>query len=205
MRSARLLTILFSLAIASSACASDGRALADPQDWQTTTTRPPPPTSAPPQQEGESGLTLFSPDFEPGGRVPAIARCDGANRFPNLAWTDIDASLGAGELAITLSDQTDPKEPLLLWLMAGIDPGVTNINSGTFPNDGAVETLNDYGQPGYGNPCLETFQSGSRDLQFRLYVLPQASGLEENAPGNESWDTLTAVSIESATLLMQIG
>jgi phosphatidylethanolamine-binding protein (PEBP) family uncharacterized protein len=190
--------------LAASACASDGRELAEPRDWQTTTTRPPPPTSAPPQLAGDTGLTLSSPDFEPGGDLPAVARCDGDNRFPTLEWTPVDPDLGAVELAVTLSDQTDPEEPLLLWLMAGIEPDITAIPSGTFPNDAAFETLNDYGQQGFGTPCLESFENGRRDLQFKLYVLGSPSGLSSGDPGNTSWDDITAKAVETATVLTRV-
>lgn len=50
----------------------------------------------------------------------------------------------------------------MLWLMAGIDPAQTSLPSGTFPNDDAFETLNDYGQQGFDTPCLESFESGQR-------------------------------------------
>lgn len=196
--------VLAAFILLTTACASDGRELAEPRDWQTTTTRPPPPTSAPPQLAGDTGLTLSSPDFEPGGDLPAVARCDGQNRFPTLEWTALDPDLGAVELAITLADQTDPEAPLLLWLMAGIDPDVTELPSGTFPNDGAFETLNDYGQQGFGTPCLESFESGRRDLQFKLYVMDTESGLESGAPGNTSWDDITAKAVETATVLTRV-
>ncbi len=197
-----LLFLTTALALLASACASDGRELAEPQDWQTTTTRPAPPTSAPPQLISENGLTLRSPDFEPGDSAPSGALCSGDNRFPNLEWEGVPE--GTAELAIALSDQTDPEEPLLLWLMAGIDPSMTSAASGTFPNEGAFETLNDYGQPGYGNPCLENVAQGQRDLQFRLYVLPRASGMSSGDPGNESWDTVAALATDSATVLMRV-
>lgn len=199
-----LIALVF-LSLAFAACANDGRDLAAPQDWQTTTTRPLPPTSAPPQELGSTGLSLFSTDFEAGGEAPVVARCDGSNRFPSLAWTDVDPSLGASELAIALSDQTNPEEPLLLWLMGGIDPTVTSVMSGTFPNDGAFESLNDYGQPGWGSPCIESFETGRRDLQFRLYVLGQPSDLASGAPGNEAWDEVAAKAVETATILMRVG
>jgi len=197
--------VLLAFVLAATACAADGRDLAEPRDWQTTTTRPLPPTSAPPQLAGESGLELTSPDFEPGGDLPTVARCDGDNRFPTLEWTELDPSLGAVELAVTLSDQTDPEAPLLLWLMAGINPGQTLLPSGTFPNEGAFETLNDYGQQGFGNPCLESFETGERDLQFRLYVLGSPSGLTSGAPGNTSWDNVSARAVDTATILARVN
>ena len=196
---------MIAFVLAATACAADGRDLAEPRDWQTTTTRPLPPTSAPPQLAGESGLELTSPDFEPGGDLPRVARCDGENRFPTLEWTAIDPTLGAVELAVTLSDQTDPEAPLLLWLMAGIDPSQTLLPSGTFPNDGAFETLNDYGQQGFGTPCLESFESGERDLQFRLYVLGTPSAFESGAPGNTSWDDVSARAVDTATILTRVN
>ncbi len=196
-----MVALLAALGLLLAACANDGRDLAAPSSWQTTTTRPPPPTSAPNQEISENGLTLTSPLFEPGSTLPASATCAGTNVFPDLAWSGVDG--GASELAVTLSDQTDPEEPLLLWLMAGIDPGNAGLTAGTMPA-GAFETLNDYGNPGFGTPCLDTFSSGLRDLQFRLHVLPQPSGIAPGDPGNEAWDAVRAQSIESASLLARI-
>lgn len=186
---------------ATGGCADDGRELAQPQQWQTTTTRPPPPTSAPDFEASASGVELTSPSFEPGGDIPVSATCAGENVFPELQWTSVPAE--TAELALTLSDQTDTDEPLLLWLMAGIDPTLTRLSAGTLPA-GAFETLNDFGNPGYGTPCLENLDAGRRDLQFRLHILDQASGIQPGDPGNESWDVLQSSAMESASLLARI-
>lgn len=182
-------------------CASDGRELRTPEPWQTTTTRPAPPTSAPPSLTGSSGIELSSPDFEPGGPTPLDQTCAGGNRPPALEWTSVPAE--TAELAITLSEQTDPTKPLLLWLVAGIDPTSAGIDGDPLPA-GAVTALNDYGQSGWGNPCLESVKAGRVDLQFRVYVLEQPSGIQENAPGNEAWNTLRAAAVDSASILMTI-
>lgn len=197
----RALVLFLAMAVVAVGCASDGRDLQEARDWQTTTTRPPPPTSAPDQEISPTGLTLSSPDFEPGDDAPTGVKCTGDNKFPNLTWEGVPDT--ASELAVTLSDQTDPNEPLLLWMMGGIDPELSGLDSGFLPV-GGYETLNDYGQPGWGSPCLETFSNGRRDLQFRLYVLDVPSGLSANSPGNEAWDTITASAIDSATLLIRI-
>ncbi len=196
-----VMLVLAAAVLLLSACADDGRELAQPADWQTTTTRPPPPTSAPPSETSVSGVELSSPDFGPGEDIPMSATCAGDNVFPNLTWTSVPA--GTGELAITLSDQTDANEPLLLWLMAGIPPDRTGLDAGLLP-EGAFETLNDYGNPGYGTPCLESFENGRRDIQFRLYLLPGPSGLQAGDPGNEAWDSLRAKATETASLLARV-
>lgn len=185
-------------ALLAAGCASDGRDLAAAQEWQTTTTRPPPPTSAPDQQPSESGLALTSPDFEPGGEIPINATCLGNNIFPELNWGEVDPR--AVEIAVSLSDQTDPEVPVLMWLMAGIPPSETGLKAGTMPV-GAFETTDDYGITGYGEPCLDTYADGQRDLQFRVYVLPQPSGLASGHPGNEAWASVQSEAIDSASLL----
>ena len=186
------------LAIVAAGCASDGRELAATQPFQTTTTRPPPPTSAPDSEVSESGLTLTSPAFEAGGILPDSATCLGANIFPELNWGVVDPR--AVEIAVSLSDQTDPDVPVLMWLMAGIPPAETGLAAGTQPI-GGFETTDDYGITGYGQPCLESYADGQRDLQWRVYVLPQPSGLGPGHPGNEAWETVRNNAIDTASLL----
>jgi phosphatidylethanolamine-binding protein (PEBP) family uncharacterized protein len=199
--SSRFLALAVVFALGASGCARDGRDLAEAQDWQTTTTRPLPPTSAPPQELGVDGLELLSSDFAPGDPTPIDATCAGQNVSPALTWSGVPDD--AGELAVALIDQTNPDDPLLLWLMVGIEPSVSGLDSSQLPTGGR-EVLNDYGQPGWGNPCLETIANGTRDLQFRLYVLDIPSGVQAGAPGNEAWDIITASAVDSATLLMRI-
>ncbi|MEM7275220.1 MAG: YbhB/YbcL family Raf kinase inhibitor-like protein [Actinomycetota bacterium] len=179
-------------------CATDGRDLRSTQPWQTTTTRPVPATIAPEAEAGRSGLALTSPDFQPGGPVPAAATCAGGSIVPALRWSSVP--LEAVELVVTISDQTDPAAPVLLWLLAGIEPDLPGLDAGAIPI-GAFETLNGFGNPGFGIPCLETMAEGSRDLQFRLYALPQPSGVAPGAPGDEAWTLVRAGATDSASLL----
>lgn len=186
------------IVLLAASCASDGRELAATQDWQTTTTRPPPPTSSPDQEASPSGLSLSSSSFTPGGEIPVSATCAGENIFPDLTWGPIDPA--GVEIVVSLADQTDPEIPVLMWLMAGIPPDMTGLEAGVKPN-GAFETTDDYGITGYGEPCLDTYASGQRDLQFRVYVLAAPSNLTVGHPGNEAWAQVQAEAIDSATVL----
>ncbi|NNF55833.1 MAG: YbhB/YbcL family Raf kinase inhibitor-like protein [Acidimicrobiales bacterium] len=201
LRRSVLVPVLGFVLVVASGCANDGKELAAAKPWQTTTTRPLPPTSAPDQEVGIDGMTFTSPDFVAGGDAPVSATCAGANLHPGFEWANLPE--GTAELGITLSDQTDPENPLLLWLMAGLNPAAGELLQGDLPG-GSFETLNDYGQPGWGNPCLESFQNGRRDLQFRLYALDRPSEIAPGAPGNTAWDELAARSVDSATVLMRI-
>ena len=146
-------------------------------------------------------MTLSSPDFEPGDPAPLDQTCAGANRAPELEWSNVPDD--AVELAITLSDQTDPTKPLLLWLVAGIDPSITSLDGAHLPDELAT-ALNDYGQRGWGNPCIETLKEAVLDLQFKLHVLNAPSGILDSDPGNEAWATVAAGAVDSATVLMRI-
>ncbi len=193
-----MVLLLTLAALIAASCASDGRDLAAAQEWQTTTTRPPPPTSAPDIEVSESGLTLTSPAFEAGGELPESATCLGENIFPELNWGEVDPR--AVEIAVSLSDQTDPEVPVLMWLMAGIPPTETGLQAGTMPI-GGFETTDDYGITGYGQPCLDSYSGGQRDLQWRVYVLPQPSGLAPGHPGNEAWEAVRKNAIDTASIL----
>lgn len=196
---------LLLLALVVVGCSNDGRALAEPSPDQTTTTRPLPPTSAPESEQSESGLTLTSPDFTPGAIAPVDTTCAGANTWPELRWENVPTN--AAELAITLTNQTNPEEPLLLWLMAGINPNESGLSPGD-PPAGAFQTLNDYGNLGYGSPCIESLNEGLDgpvELQFRIHVLEQPSGLSGGSPGNEAWDMLAAAATDSASVLMRVA
>lgn len=196
-----LLATILALLFVGSACTGDGRDLRDTQAWQTTTTRPTPATSAPDQEIAPSGFQLSSPAFPPGGQLPESATCAGGNTFPELLWSEVPP-LGI-ELVLTLSDQTDPTQPVLLWQLAGIEPNLGRLEAGEVPV-GAFETLNGFGNPGFGLPCLETMADGTRDLQFRMYVLAVPSGIAPGGDGDQAWQRVKAAALESASLLVRV-
>ncbi|MEZ5228829.1 MAG: hypothetical protein R2710_19850 [Acidimicrobiales bacterium] len=122
--------------------------------------------------------------FGPGDFAPVDATCAGANQPPTLEWSD--AGPDTAEWAVSLSDQTDPANLLLLWLVVGIDPATTSLDPDRAP--APIETLNDYGQLGYGNLHRHLVHRCPRDLQFRVYSLTAPTGIASGAAGNESWD-----------------
>jgi phosphatidylethanolamine-binding protein (PEBP) family uncharacterized protein len=181
-------------------CSTDGRDLADAQPWQTTTSRPVATTEAPVVEPSASGMTLSSPQFTPGGALPADATCAGDNTFPTLAWDGVPDE--AVELVVALSDQTDPAQPVLLWMLAGIAPSEAGLTAGEVPV-GAFETGNELGRPWFDGPCLD--DGLSRQLQFRLYALHSPSLVDPGEDGATAWPAIRARSIESASLLARSG
>lgn len=102
-------------------------------------------------------LTLSSPDFAQGQRMPRELTCEGKDLSPALAWSGPPA--GTRSLALTLSDPDapDPRAPVrewVHWVIYNLPPSVTQLERGAkrLP-DGARDGLNDWRRTGYGGPC----------------------------------------------------
>ncbi len=203
----RLLLSFVVLIFFAGACASDGRELRDPptdeelQERQTTTTRPTPPVD---QEKGDGGFSLSSPDFTPGGAAPLSVRCDNGDNsklLPTLVWDNVPE--GTQELAVSLYNFKDIEEPQLMWLTAGIPPEPGELTNGRHSSGNAIETLNDWGNLGYGDPCIESLANGEEvDFQFKIYALSEKTSFSGGAPGNTSIDEVRRIANDSASVLM---
>jgi len=198
-----------------SSCASDGRKLApyvecrttvEPnQTCQSTTTRPSSTSALQQEISQKSSFEITSSDFEPGAQMPEKLNCKDNLTPPSLSWSNVPE--GTQELALALIDYTSYEEPLLVWLVAGIDPTVNQLDSNYLEIENLVETQNDWGNIGFGKPCLERLDEDDpdsiRDLQFRIYSLNSKSDLENGGHGNKSWAKVKSKSSESAAILMR--
>ena len=109
---------------------------------------------------------LTSPQLREGGRMPMAQvyseiGCTGENISPALAWRNPPKQTQS--FAVTLFD-TDARHGngWWHWLIFNIDPSVRNLpqNSGNpeaaLAPPGAVQSVTDFGTPGYGGPCPPT-------------------------------------------------
>ena len=122
-----------------------------------------PPPSAP------QGLTVTSPDFPAGGRIPARFSCDGAKARPALHFAVVP--VGAAELALIVVDPD--AGGFVHWTVYGMAPGTRALGAGGLP-PGAREGENSTGATGWTPPCPP---SGTHRYEFRLYSLERQSGL----------------------------
>jgi len=114
-------------------------------------------------------IALQSPDVAQSGALPAKFTCDGKGSWPTLRWQGVPA--GTSELVI-LAMNVQPVQGKLFfgWALAGIDPSLEGIGSGTLPK-GAVQGKNSYGKAGY-EICPPPGQAET--YIFALYALPKA-------------------------------
>jgi len=115
-------------------------------------------------------MTLESPAITPSaegpGRLPATYTCGGENSWPTLRWTGVPA--GTAELALFAMNMQPVEGKLFVdWAVAGLDPGLQEIEAGKLPR-GAVIGTNGFGKRGY-SIC----PSGAGEIyMFAVYALP---------------------------------
>jgi Raf kinase inhibitor-like YbhB/YbcL family protein len=140
-------------------------------------------------------ITLTSPAFAPGERMPVRHTADGANSSPPLQWTKVPS--GTAELALICDDPDAPRpDPWVHWVVYRITPSVTGLPEGLPAREqlsepmGARQGRNDFRQYGYGGPAPPS-KHGTHHYHFRLYALDAKLEL---APGATKGQLLEAMS-----------
>jgi Raf kinase inhibitor-like YbhB/YbcL family protein len=96
-----------------------------------------------------AGIQVRSSAFGYDELIPRRYSMDGENVSPDLEWSGVPA--GAAELLLLCEDPDAPRRTFLHWLVTGIDPACTGVESGGTPESGKV-WCNDFGELGYGGP-----------------------------------------------------
>ncbi|WP_433873035.1 YbhB/YbcL family Raf kinase inhibitor-like protein [Saccharopolyspora sp. CA-218241] len=102
------------------------------------------------QHDAEGGgIRLRSSSFQDHDLMPRWCSGDGEGVSPELEWDGVPD--GTVELAVVCVDPDAPTGTFVHWLLTGLRPGESGLEPGRLP-DGAVESRNDFGEPGWGGP-----------------------------------------------------
>jgi len=121
-------------------------------------------------------LELTSSDVSNGATLKVAqvhSRCGGENRSPALAWSG--APKGTQSYALTMFDSdANGGRGFWHWLVFNVPASAQGLPAGAgsetgLPN-GAVQTQNDFGTPGYGGACPPP-GSGPHHYTLTLYAL----------------------------------
>ena len=113
------------------------------------------------------GMTISSPAFELNGEIPVQYTCDGAGTSPPLQWRNLPAH--TVELIVyVIDDSNSGPEGGIRWVVAGIDPSISQIAGGALPA-GAVVGLNSSGKAAYSGICPAKGKSDT--IQIVLWAL----------------------------------
>ncbi|HCM83546.1 MAG TPA: phosphatidylethanolamine-binding protein [Rhodospirillaceae bacterium] len=116
---------------------------------------------------------LNNGDIMPDAQVFNGFGCSGENISPELKFSDIPA--GTKSLALTVYDPDAPTgSGWWHWVIFNIKPDTKNIAAGASGTDkmptGAIESITDYGAPGYGGACPPEGDKPHRYI-FTLFAL----------------------------------
>lgn len=156
-------------------------------------------------------LDLESRDVQDGGTVDmALVNsgmgCEGLNRSPNLAWSDPPE--GTKSFAITVYDPDAPTgSGWWHWIVLDVPAEVRTMPAGASGDLPAplVESLTDFGRPGYGGPCPPEGAEPHR-YEFSLHALDIPSlGLDSGAMPALAGYMIHAHSLGSVTITALYG
>ncbi|RKD94873.1 YbhB/YbcL family Raf kinase inhibitor-like protein [Halopiger aswanensis] len=129
-------------------------------------------------------LTLTSPEFDDGERIPDRYGYDADNVNPPLEIEDVPDDAESLALVIDDPDAVEPAGKVWdHWIVWNISPDRTTIPEDWDPSvDGAAEGTNDYGETGYGGPKPPDREHTYR---FKLYALESSPALDSDAGADD--------------------
>jgi len=134
-------------------------------------------------------LTVSSPAFAPGGRIPARFTCSGAGDRPALRFGGVPSN--AKELALIVIDPD--AGGFVHWTVYGLAPGVRGIASTGLPA-GARQGRNSTGGAGWTPPCPP---SGTHHYHFTVYALSAPTGATSVS---DAFDAIERTTVATGTL-----
>lgn len=129
--------------------------------------------------QAQAAFTLTSPGLPEGATLPPAQvyngfGCQGDNQSPALRWQELPA--GTRSLALTVYDPDAPTgSGWWHWVVFNLPADSTGLPAGISAEGqglpaGAVQSLTDYGQPGFGGACPPVGDAPHR-YRFTLHAL----------------------------------
>ncbi len=149
-------------------------------------------------------MELSTPSFV-NGRIPKDFTCDGADRSPELTWTQPPA--GTRTLALLVTDPDAPAGTWVHWVLYNVPSGMRGL-AAAVPRqdrlaDGSHQGRNDFGRIGYGGPCPPG-RSVHRYV-FELFALDTALQLPPGTTRNQLERAMEGHILAHAELLGRYG
>lgn len=140
-------------------------------------------------------MTIKTDAFENNGKIPSKYTCDGENISPGFTFFTVPVA--ARSLALIVEDPDSPSKNFTHWILFNINPLINGFDENTVP-DGAIEGLNDFGEPLYGGPCPNT---GEHRYVFKLYALDKNLELEKGATKQQVLNAISNHIIEESQII----
>lgn len=143
--------------------------------------------SAPEPSKAPRSLTVSSPAFAEGERIPESFTCRGAGRSPELHWSGVPRN--ARSLALVVDDPDAPRGTYTHWAVVDIPADVGDVREGAAPPGTQLEAS---GGVGWKPPCPP---SGVHHYRFSVYALGSPLGLRRSASLEDALDAIAEKAI----------
>lgn len=146
-------------------------------------------------------LTLISPHFPDGGRIPERYARDGENVSPPLKWSGVPE--GTRSLALVVEDPDAPRGTFGHWAVFNIAPDLVELPeaSGKPGQQALQQGKNDFGNAYYDGP-QPPVGHGVHHYHFRLAALDVSSlGVPSLAGVRKIWEAAGQHVIEETELV----
>lgn len=116
-------------------------------------------------------MTLSSPAFADGSRIPSLYTCDGSNSIPPLVIGDVPPETKS--FVLICFDPDSPSGNWDHWVAYNIPAETREIKT-----EVGTQGVNSWGKLGYGGPCPG---NGEHRYVFQIYALDVVLNLESGA------------------------
>jgi Raf kinase inhibitor-like YbhB/YbcL family protein len=150
-------------------------------------------------------MKLTTSTFPPGGPLPKTCTCDGGDRSPALAWSEIPVDTRS--FALVCDDPDAPRGTWVHWVLFNLPADAVELSEGVphIPElpSGARQGVNDGGKFGYVGPCPPPGKP--HRYVFRLYALDCALSLAHGVKRAELDAAMAGHILADVTLLGTYG
>jgi Raf kinase inhibitor-like YbhB/YbcL family protein len=145
-------------------------------------------------------LSISSPAFQDGERIPAKYTCEGQNVSPLLEWSEPPEK--AQSLALIMDDPDAPAGVFTHWVIFNTPPD-NPTSPEALPTEpqlscGTRQGINDAGRIGYYGPCPPP--GHPHRYHFTLYALDQPLDLKAGASKEQLLEAMQGHILEQARL-----
>lgn len=154
---------------------------------------------------GAQALSIGSPAFASGSRLPPRFTADGEGVSPPLTWSGLPE--GTHSLALIVEDPDAPTpRPLVHAIVLDIDPALNGLGEGAIEADGAGGPDKNVGRnsgltEGWMAPDPPTGH-GPHDYVFQLFALAPGASEDEASPGRSDFDAYVSGRVLAAGALV---
>jgi Raf kinase inhibitor-like YbhB/YbcL family protein len=141
-------------------------------------------------EEDEMALSLSSPVFQEGEKIPVKYTCSGQDMSPPLMWGE--PPHGTQAFALILDDPDAPGGVFTHWVIFNLPVDSRELPEAV-PRDNQLENkalqgMTDFGRVGYGGPCPPP--GPAHHYLFSLYALDRPLDLNAGASKKQVLDAM---------------